>query len=194
MANRNHAGGGFRGGAGAQEENLMRRSNYFDAIEDKSEAIQGKGVASSRYPLPLHGCIVSHDICFFRGSEAKGYPYLSEPLLFGVVACAAISRPLLRNGRLDAQDEEDTLQKIRVILYATWTEGFDGLCLSAFGCGAFRNPPAHIAQLFHRALQEFQGFFHTVAFSIIEDHNSARNQDGNLVPFEREFGKAILLE
>ncbi len=26
------------------------------------------GVASARYPLPLEGCIVSHGVCFFRGS------------------------------------------------------------------------------------------------------------------------------
>ena len=30
----------------------------------------------------------------------------------------------------------------------------DSLVLGAFGCGAFRNPPAHIARLFHEVMEE----------------------------------------
>ncbi len=44
----------------SKEENLMRRSNYFEAIEDSSGEVHGQRVAASRYPLPVHGCIVSH--------------------------------------------------------------------------------------------------------------------------------------
>ena len=81
-------------------------------------------------------------------------------------------------------------------MYGAWKQGFDGIVLSAFGCGAFRNPPAHIASLFKRVVVEFQGFFRMVAFAILEDHNShrAHNEEGNLIPFEREFGPSILLE
>lgn len=188
MANRSTPGGGYRGGSGAQEENLMRRSNYFESIEDRGGLIQGKGVADARYPLPLEGCIVSRRVCFFRGSESKGYPYLEEPLFFGVIACAAISRPrLTKEGELSEEEEATTLGKMRCILYGALKEGFDGVVLSAFGCGAFRNPPVsslihsplsscavnvflkdHIARLFRRVCDEFRGCFRCIAFSIIE--------------------------
>lgn len=188
MANRSTPGGGFRGGAGAQEENLMRRSNYFESIEDRGDLVQG-GAASRRYPLPLEGCIVSQRVCFFRGAEARGYPFLSEPLFFGVVACAALSRPRLVGAELCQEDAQTTLNKMRCILYAAFSQGYDGVVLSAFGCGAFRNPPSHIAALFRIAVREYEGCFRCVAFAIFEDHNSARNvEGGNVAPFARVLG------
>jgi hypothetical protein len=45
----------------------------------------------------------------------------------------------------------------------------------------------HIARLFRVVCDEFRGCFAAVAFSIIEDHNSARNVGGNVAPFERAF-------
>jgi hypothetical protein len=48
-------------------------------------------------------------LCFHKNVicvESKGYPFLDEPEFFGVIACAAISRPSLkRNGELSDEVE-----------------------------------------------------------------------------------------
>lgn len=67
----------------------------------------------------------------------------------------------------------------------------DSIVLSAFGCGAFRNPPKHMAELFHSVFleKEFLNKFNNIVFAIISDHNSGKehNPEGNFLPFEREF-------
>jgi len=67
----------------------------------------------------------------------------------------------------------------------------DCIVLGAFGCGAFRNPPRHIAELFKMVLQDFDGLFKEVHFAILEDHNSHQkhNPQGNLQPFKDVFGR-----
>lgn len=63
----------------------------------------------------------------------------------------------------------------------------DSIVLDAFGCGAFQNPPKHIARLFHEVIdeEEFKDKYKLIAFAILEDHNSPRG--GNLQPFIEEF-------
>jgi uncharacterized protein (TIGR02452 family) len=63
----------------------------------------------------------------------------------------------------------------------------DCLVLSAFGCGAFRNTPAHVAALFREVFREteFIRQFRLIVFAILDDHNSGRehNPEGNVLPF-----------
>ena len=76
--------------------------------------------------------------------------------------------------------------------------GHDALVLSAFGCGAFGNPPADIARLFHEVLGEPEftaagtgrGCFKHVSFAVIDDQNAGRehNPKGNFLPFLEVFG------
>ena len=62
--------------------------------------------------------------------------------------------------------------------------------LSALGCGAFNNPPGHIAEIFRDILrgEEFAGQFRHVWFAILDDHNSPSG--GNLQPFMDILGAA----
>jgi uncharacterized protein (TIGR02452 family) len=64
--------------------------------------------------------------------------------------------------------------------------------LGAFGCGAFENPPEHMAELFKEVFAEgeFLNRFKVIVFSIIDNHNSRKkhNPDGNVVPFVKVFG------
>jgi len=81
---------------------------------------------------------------------------------------------------------------MRGLLWTALTNGHDSIVLGAWGCGAFRNPPNHIALLFQQVLQEpeFRGRFKRVVFAIFDDHNArkAHNPKGNLLPFQQVFG------
>ena len=84
-----------------------------------------------------------------------------------------------------------TLDKMRTIFRIGALHGHDSLVLSAMGCGAFANPPAHIAKLFHQVIdeEEFQNAFRLIDFAILDGYKTGlrHNPEGNLLPFQREF-------
>eukprot|EP01112_Ceratiomyxa_fruticulosa_P013076 TRINITY_DN3658_c0_g3_i1.p1 TRINITY_DN3658_c0_g3~~TRINITY_DN3658_c0_g3_i1.p1 ORF type:complete len:582 (+),score=89.91 TRINITY_DN3658_c0_g3_i1:204-1748(+) len=192
MASRSHPGGGYMTGAGAQEENLFRRSNYYQSLKDP-QGIDAK--REWRYPIPETGGIYCPNVVVFRGSEKNGYNFLPVPTPLSFIAVAAISNPELqrnKNGELTLVESfaERTKRKIQTILSIAATHSHDSVVLGAFGCGAFRNPPAHMARLFQEVLSDFHGCFRHVVFAIIDDHNSKKehNPKGNFLPFLETFG------
>ena len=86
-----------------------------------------------------------------------------------------------------------TQVKIRAILRIAAHHDQADLVLSAFGCGAFRNPPQHMAELFRAVLveAEFDGVFRRVTFAVIDDHNAFHHAspEGNYLPFERALAR-----
>ncbi len=185
MANAYRPGGGWLHGAGAQEENLHRRSNLSDHLSNYREAVLGHKL---QYPLGEWGCVFSPDVCVFRGHESAGYPFLSAPFFVSVLTAAAYERPRLEGGQLGDEFAAGTAKKITHFPRAAKLNGADCLVLSAFGCGAFGNPPGHVAEIFRSILfaDEFAGQFRLVRLAIIEDLNSP--DGGNVAPFRRVFG------
>lgn len=195
MANRQTPGGGVLQGCGAQEESLFRRSDYFRSLYRYSPYLaQEFGVEEAEEHYPMHrdfGGVFSRGVTIFRGGERKGYPLLPKPWKANFIAVAALNRPEteLMDGepRLTPLMVQASKNKIRTVLRIAVDNGQVNLVLGALGCGAFRNPPAHMAELFAEVLAEaeFRGAFKRVFFSIIEDHNSRNG--GNFLPFARVF-------
>merc|ERR1712166_401465 len=108
-------------------------------------------------------------------------------------AVAVVTEDVFCSGsgmQLDAKGVTVLRKKIIALLGAAHANGATKLVLSALGCGAFKNPPEHVAALFKEALLgRFSGCFEHVVFAIFDDHNArkAHNPDGNLAPFQRIF-------
>ena len=195
MASRSNPGGGVHTGAGAQEEHLFRSSDYFRSLYRFADYAASYGVprAAESYPLDRdHGGVFSRGVTVFRGPEREGYPLLAKPWRCNFVAVPAIPHPATVPGpdgapRLAPAMEAATRRKIRAILRIARENGQRALVLSAFGCGAFRNPPRHMAELFRDELAspEFRATFDRVVFSVIDDHNA--RGEGNLRPFREVF-------
>mmetsp|Transcript_173280 Transcript_173280/g.555758 ORF Transcript_173280/g.555758 Transcript_173280/m.555758 type:complete len:804 (+) Transcript_173280:54-2465(+) len=182
MASAWHPGGGFRSGAGAQEENLHRRS---DAVRFTDEQ------RSQFYPIPQDACLLSRSVTVLRGTEADGYPFLDQPFQVSMISCAAPHGPRL-TGDLryrDVLDEAAMRTKIELIVEAGVRAECDALALSAFGCGAFGNPPEVVAEMFREVLSTHSDKIRHVVFCILNDHNSGRwhNPFGNFAPFAEAF-------
>ncbi|MDR1740937.1 MAG: TIGR02452 family protein [Synergistaceae bacterium] len=196
MASRRNPGGGVINGSGAQEENIFRRTNLFVSMYAFAEyawQYERYGVKPSpnQYPLDwLSGGVYSGGVTVFRGDEASGYPLLAEPYKVAVVSVPAINCPhmTLRDGEPYIVDDEvpRARSKIRSILRISALHGHDSLVLGAWGCGAFHNPPRHIATLFKEtfAEAEFAGRFKRVVFAII---NRKGWELENLRQFEEVF-------
>lgn len=196
MASDHTPGGGYKGGAGAQEENLFRRSNLARVLANEGKWFNPNNPVrppNKFYPLPDPSVVYSPSAYVMRASEAKGYAWLEKPYQIAFLGSAAYRRPSLTKDNLHLLPKfaEGFLEKVRALLWTSARYGHDAVVLSAWGCGAFLNPPEHIAQLFQQVLQEkwIQGRFKNVTFAIFDDHNAYRdhNPDGNVRPFIRTF-------
>ncbi|CAF2873487.1 unnamed protein product [Rotaria sp. Silwood2] len=197
MASARNPGGGWKNGAcaGAQEENLHRRTNMFQCLEDPYHELEGK--RDWHFYVPEFGGIYTPDASVFRGSESNGYPFFSDgPEYISFIACAAYSHPPTetdKNGELKLSGKhliQNTKKKIESIFKIALENKHDILILSALGCGAYQNPPKHIAQLFHEVIAtKYKKSFKYIVFAIINDHNANKNHNptGNIQPFSEVF-------
>ncbi len=201
MASWRTPGGGVTSGAGAQEESLFRRSDYFRSLyqfADYAAQYSEFGIKPNptyRYPLDERsGAVYSPEVTVFRKGEASGFAFLPEPFRLDFVAVAALnfhnsvsSLVRLPDGRLRLPPDcaGITRTKIRTILRIACYSGHRRLVLSALGCGAFSNPPEHIAEIFQNVLNEteFAGCFSEIVFAVLNDRNGANNYE----VFKRAF-------
>lgn len=191
MANRHTPGGGVLNGARAQEESLFRQSDLCVSLYQYSDyhaGLLGLPKGGGAYPMdPNTGGIYSGRVTFFRTSQRAGDKLLETPFTCAVVSVAAINRPDLdAHGRLLPWAITATEKKIRTMLRIGLAHGHDAIVLGAWGCGAFHNPPEHMAEIFNAVLHEpeFENKFKVVRFAVIEDHNSRHS---NYAPFDRQF-------
>jgi uncharacterized protein (TIGR02452 family) len=179
MASASRPGGGVYNGAGAQEESLFRRSDYFRSLyqyADFAEQYADCGVVKSnshKYPLDTHyGAVYSPGVTVFKKKEAEGFALIDNPFHLDFIACAA--QHLVYE---DDFNEQLTRDKISLIYRIARKTGHRTMVLGALGCGAFHNPPEKVAQLFKTVLadKEFNGCFDRIVFAVLNDHNGAAN-------------------
>ena len=195
MASRRNPGGGVATGAGAQEETLFRRTNLFRSLYQFAPYAEQYGIKRSHYQYPLDrnfGGIYTPDAIYFRESEQNGYALLEKPVSLSIITVAGMNRPdLTDDGMIAAHHVGPIKNKIRTIFRMGLIHGHDSLVLGALGCGAFRNPPRHVARLFHEVMDEpeFRNRYRRIVFAILDDHNAHQkhNPDGNFKPFVDEF-------
>ena len=195
MASRRNPGGGVTTGAGAQEETLFRRTNLFRSLYLFAPYAGQYGIKRSHYQYPLDrnfGGVYTPDAIYFRESEQKGYALLEKPVSLSFITVAGMNRPdLTDDGFIAPYHVEPIKNKIRTIFRIGLVHGHDSLVLGALGCGAFRNPPRHVARLFHEMMDEpeFKDKYRCIVFAILDDHNAHQrhNPEGNFKPFAEEF-------
>lgn len=195
LANRRNPGGGVISGCGAQEEYLFRCSDYYRSLYQFAHYAEQYGLPLSekyRYPMDRNfGGVFSPGVTIFRGCEEKGYPLLAQPWKVNMIAVAGMNRPELEytndESRVASYLVPGVKNKMRTIFRIARENNQKTLVLGALGCGAFRNPPRHTAEMFREVMEEpeFSGAFKHICFAIKEDHNS--RGAGNYAPFAEVF-------
>jgi uncharacterized protein (TIGR02452 family) len=97
------------------------------------------------------------------------FVYYSTDFFYSVAAYR--NPPLDKNNMLKEEYTIDTRKKIESIFAIAHHHEHAALVLSALGCGAFRNPPKHIAALFKSVIDQYAGYFREIVFVIIDDQN-----------------------
>jgi uncharacterized protein (TIGR02452 family) len=157
-----YAGGFVRSGSGAQEESLFRRTNYF------------RSLTQDFYPILSNEAIYSPSISVIKESENMAWKLLENNEMLNFIACPALKYPettidnheheiMLKN-----EDVEILKDKIKLIIQTAVDFNHDTIIFGAMGCGAWKNPSKHVAEIFKDVLKECDGVILNYYFAIIE--------------------------
>lgn len=164
FASAKNPGGGFLGGAQAQEESLARSSGLYPCLLTQPAHYERN--RAHRSPLYLDLAIYSPGVPFFRSDDGD---WLDRPVLASVITCAAPNASALRQQqKLDPEVLEATLRRRAAFVLAVAAHhGIEHLVLGAWGAGVFGNDPAVVADAFGVALEgDYRGAFAEVVFAI----------------------------
>lgn len=181
FASARHPGGGFLGGARAQEESLARASALYACLNGNPLYAWHE---SHRDPFYTDYAIYAPDVPVFR--EESGV-LLDEPYLCAFITCPAVNArvALERDPGCRPAIRAAMARRIERVLAIAAAHDHAHMILGAWGCGVFGNDPREIASLFHSALNgPFREVFAGVVFAIL-DRSSERRFIG---PFEQVFG------
>ncbi len=182
FASAKHAGGGFLGGAQAQEESLARSSGLFACLVGNPMYAFHKAQGD---PLYSDYALYSPDVPVFRDDEGTLLP---RPYLCSFITSPAVNAQVVleRDRGRRRQIRQAMADRIEKVLTVASLHGHEALVLGAWGCGVFGNDSREVAELFERALATgFRGVFTRIVFAIL-DWSDERRFIG---PFQALFGQ-----
>lgn len=183
FASARNPGGGYLGGARAQEEDLCRSSAlYTTLLEARDYYDAHRANRDTRYS---HRVIFSPNVPVYRDSATR---LLDAPYQVSYLTSPAPNAGALAKHEPAALDEIEGLLTERAgrVLAVAAQHGVQTLVLGAWGCGVFRNDPATVARVFRGHLADggvFEGGFARVVFAVY-DTSSAKT---TLAAFQRTF-------
>ena len=184
FASARNPGGGFLGGAKAQEEDICRCSGLYPTLLGQSEYYRVHRADTSL--LYTDHLIYSPRVPFFRARSTD--PLLEELFYASVITAPAPNAGAIRRNQPEAVEQLPATFRRRWenILGVAQAQGHATVILGAWGCGAFRNDPKLVAKTAREALSlpRFAGSFARVIFPIPGFNEYSRR---NLEVFEAEF-------
>ncbi len=173
FASARHPGGGFLGGARAQEESLCRASGLYACISGNAMYRAHAHLGGGFY---TNYAIYSPAVPVFKDDEGE---LLDEPYLCAFVTAPAVNVGAIRD-KERALVRDEMRERVDKVLALMAGHGHDAAVLGAWGCGVFKNDPELIAELFAKALRgKFADCFAKVVFAVL-------SSDGATIrPFEQ---------
>ncbi|KAJ2833420.1 hypothetical protein GGI24_000862 [Coemansia furcata] len=168
-------GGGYKRGAGSQEEELVRRSSLLHNLEDPYALDPQRDWS---YPLPEFGGVYSPDVAVIRDSESEGYGFREEATYLSFINVAPYLNvhvdEVNHYGRKATRIIEDTARsyrrKMEVILNIARDQGHQSIVLGAFGCNGPLTVTQQMAQMWKEVIETspyaFREFFDDIAFAL----------------------------
>ncbi|MGX7667339.1 TIGR02452 family protein [Flavobacterium pedocola] len=167
FASAKNPGGGFLGGAVAQEESLARSSSlYASQLKDKTLYDTNRNQRSFLYTDTL---IYSPKTVFWF--DDCGNPFV-EAVIADVITYPAPNKgAMLQHNRQDemSQIEEVFKKRIDHVLHIANLEKVETLILGAWGCGVFRNNPSDVAEWFMEIIsKKYSKAFKKIVFAVYD--------------------------
>ncbi|KOU58976.1 hypothetical protein ADK57_35460 [Streptomyces sp. MMG1533] len=161
-------GGGYLNGAQAQEEALCRASALYTCLIGVREFYDHH--RTHRDPFYTDRVIHSPAVPVFRDDRGR---LLDSPYTVGFLTAAAPNAGVVLRTVPERAAELPGALAVRAerVLEVAAAHGYRRLVLGAWGCGVFRNDPAHVAGAFRALLGpggRFAGAFEHVVFGILD--------------------------
>ncbi|MBX3232129.1 MAG: TIGR02452 family protein [Labilithrix sp.] len=166
FASAKNPGGGFLGGARAQEESLARSSALYACIRRSPMYAHHRAHGDCLY---TDWMIHSPSVPVFRDDDTGAL--LEEPYLCSFLTAPAPNAGVVLEREPDrAAEVERTMRaRVRRSLAIAAREGHRHLVLGAWGCGVFKNDPAVVAGAYRSELDgAFAGVFDEVVFAVLD--------------------------
>lgn len=181
FASAKNPGGGFLGGAKAQEEDVCRCGALYPCLLEARAYYD----ANRAHPSLLYTdhIIYSPAVPFFRDDRLD---LLEQPYLCSVITAPAPNAgEALRAGESRAAISAALHHRAALVLAIAEATSERNLILGAWGCGVFRNDPVEVAAIFaaHLASPRFRHAFDDVTFAIYDRSSS----QSTLRAFEQRF-------
>jgi len=135
-------GGGFLGGAEAQEESLARSSGLYPCLAQFKDSFYDLPINRGLY---THSMIYSPRVPFFRGDDGNLLP----PCLASVITSPAVNFKRIRDPSVARETPKIMKERARRVFHLAAAEEVDVLILGAWGCGVFAGSPVQMAEIFH---------------------------------------------
>ena len=189
FASATNPGGGVVHGSSAQEEAICRCSTLYPCLNTREMwnnfYTPHRNADNSLYN---DDCIFTPDVKVFKGDT--NFPErLPEADWWNVdvITCAA---PNLRripsnfmNPNAGSKQADITYEglkalhtgRIQRIFEVAIANKADALILGAFGCGAFRNPPELVAEVFAEFTEKYRKYFDVIEYAVFHTERETKN-------------------
>lgn len=166
FASAKNPGGGFLGGAQAQEESLARSSSLYPTLMANFEMYEYNRRGSSC--LYSDWMIYSPRVPVFRNDDGS---LIQTPYLVSFLTSPAVNAGVVKKQESNKihMIEPVNKERARKFLWIANKENHKTLILGAWGCGVFQNDPNMIARIFNELLKgEFVNCFEFVIMAIYD--------------------------
>lgn len=162
FASARNQGGGFLGGALAQEEDLCRASGLYPCLKSKPIFYNENILCDDAFYT--HNMIYSPKVPFFRNEHNL---FIEKPFTLSIVSAPAPNLNGLRQEGIESLLKGLLRERSIRLLEIAATHGHKNIILGAWGCGAFGNDPIMVAEAFKLALEKVPAF-ESVCFAVYD--------------------------
>lgn len=179
FASAKNPGGGFLGGAQAQEESIARATGLYPCLL-KADGYY-KANRSKKSCIYTDHMIYSPAVPIFKNEEGENLRHLAST---SVITAPAVNAGVVIKREPDKIDLIETVMRRRIEKVLTIALEYDHqtIVLGAWGCGVFRNDPNDLARYFREVIDEkFENEFRKIVFAIYSKNERF------ITPFSKEF-------
>jgi uncharacterized protein (TIGR02452 family) len=188
FANPVNIGGGVYKGASTQEEDLCRRSTLLRSLENSKAFHYYRYIRGLHTHMGSDAILLSPEVEIIRDEHGT---LMDHTTIVSVLTCAAPMISYGLEGMSEAEYRTMFYDRIVRVLQCAAYYGYQDLILGAWGCGAFGNDAAVVADLFSKVLTEFRWsdmsaneLFRHVNFAV----RSKGGESYNFRQFDQRFG------
>lgn len=164
-------GGGVINGTSAQEESLCRQTTLYPSLASKIayDKFYSKNIKENT-GMYIPSVIYTPDVYIIKPKDDDRFYNDEHCIPVNVISCAAPNIRRLQSSHPELCKPElirwNLDKKIDLIFRVAASKNIRMLVLGAFGCGAFRNDPDMVADIFIEKIDKYRRYLDIVCFAI----------------------------